>query len=270
MPPFDLNHYHTLNAAPSVGAASSVGATVRYREQTASTMDDARAGADAGADVGTAYVAGEQTAGRGRQRRTWLSQPGGGLAVTFHLRPAHTENAPLLSAAGALAAADAIRETSGVATDIKWPNDVLYEGRKLVGVLAEARHGAALDVFLGIGINVRDLRDPPEELLTTATSIEGAGGDPPDIEHLLAALSHSLQRWSDLLDADPTALIEEWRGRLITIGTRIRLATPSGVVEGEALDVSEHGELVLRLDDGTTQPFSAGDVTTAPPLSSGQ
>ena len=99
--------------------------------------------------------------------------------------------------------------------------------------------------------------------------IEGAGGDPPDLESLLAALSYSLQRWSDLLDADPAALIEQWRGRLITLGTRVRLATPSGVVEGEAFDVSEHGELVLRLADGTTQPFSAGDVTTAPPSSSG-
>ena len=78
MPPFDLDRYQTLHAASSGGV---VGANVRYREQTASTMDDARAGADAGADVGTVYVAGEQTAGRGRQRRTWLSQPGGGLAT---------------------------------------------------------------------------------------------------------------------------------------------------------------------------------------------
>jgi BirA family biotin operon repressor/biotin-[acetyl-CoA-carboxylase] ligase len=271
--PFDDELYRrhrratTVPAGAGAGVGAGVGATVRFREETASTMDDAREGADGGEPCGTAYAAGLQSAGRGRQGRQWISPPGAGLHVTFHLCPSRSQRAQLLSAAGALAAADAVLEASGRETELKWPNDVLVGGRKLVGVLAEARHGARLDVFVGIGINVRFAADMPEEVSAIATSIEREGVAPPNeipsLEHLLAALAAALERWAALFDRDPDALIEEWRGRLGTIGRRVRLATPGGVVEGEAVDVTEHGELVLRLDDGSTEAYSAGDVTTA-------
>ncbi|MEE8336499.1 MAG: biotin--[acetyl-CoA-carboxylase] ligase [Dehalococcoidia bacterium] len=254
--PFDDQSYQRQRRSSTVGAA------VRFREQTSSTMDDARDGADRGEPCGTAYVAAVQSAGRGRQGRQWISPPGAGLNVTFHLCPATSERAQLLSAAGGLAAADAIRETSGLETELKWPNDVLAGGRKLVGVLAEARHGARLDVFLGIGINVRVAEDMPEQVRAIATSIEGEGAEPPGLERLLAALAGALERWAALFDRDADALVEQWRGRLGTLGRRVRLATPGGEVEGEAVDVTGHGELVLRLDDGSTQAYSAGDVTT--------
>lgn len=260
MPPFDLDRYNALRTT------SSVGVTVHYRDRTGSTMDDARSGAVAGQPVcGDAYVAGEQQAGRGRMGRSWVSAASVGLYVTYHLCPQRSEHAPLLSVVGGLAAADAIRETSGLDTELKWPNDVLHDGRKLSGILAEARgaSGGRLDVLLGIGINVRVNPDLEPEVAAVATSIEGAGGDPPAIEELLAALSNALEPLVAQVDDDPAALVATWRERLITLGRRVRLATPSGVVEGEAVDVTERGELVLRLDGGDTQAFSAGDVTTA-------
>ena len=222
-----------------------------------------RATAPAAPSAGaTPTVAGEQSAGRGRRGRSWISAAAVGLYVTFHLRSRSAESAPLLSIAGGLAVADAVSETSGLSTQLKWPNDVLVRGQKIAGVLAEAQHGERVDVLLGVGINVRATRELPPEVARVATSIERAGAPPPSLESLLAALSAALERWAALADDDPEALIEEWSSRLLTIGQRVRLSTPSGEVEGEAIGVSERGELVLRFEDGTAEAYSAGDVTT--------
>src|SRR5690606_22588547 len=107
--PFDLDRYHSSLLNPN-----GIGSVVLYVESTASTMDDARQGADAGGGCGAAYVAGEQTAGRGRQGRSWVSAPGTGLYVTYHLCAPEAEEAALSAIAGALAVADAIRITTGL------------------------------------------------------------------------------------------------------------------------------------------------------------
>ena len=258
MPPFDLAAYQRLRTSRHLGAV------VHHRERTDSTMDDARTGADASgaSGCGDAYVAGEQTRGRGRQGRTWVSAAAAGLYVTYHLCPRVAEHAPLIGVAGALAVADAVSATSGLDTELKWPNDVLCDGRKLAGLLAEARHGERLDVFLGIGINVRSTAELPREVAEIATSIEGAGAPPPSLEALLAALSVALETRIEQGEEDPPALVAEWRSRLVTIGQRVRLAAPSGVIEGDAVDVTARGELLLRLADGSTVAHAAGDVTT--------
>jgi BirA family transcriptional regulator, biotin operon repressor / biotin---[acetyl-CoA-carboxylase] ligase len=266
--PFDPSRYR---AALTGRPAGVVGRDVRYVEVAESTMDLARAGALDGAPPGTAYVAGEQTSGRGRQGRTWLSAASVGLYVTYHLRAPEVASAPLYSLAGALAAGDAILEASGLSTVLKWPNDVLVMSadgpRKLCGVLAESRPapasaaGGRLDVFVGIGINVRAAELPPE-VAVIATSIEGAGATPPALESLLASLSNALEGWCAALEVDPAAFVEGWKGRLVTLGQRVRLQTPTGPVEGDAIDISGAGELVLRVAGGGKQAFAAGDVTT--------
>lgn len=228
-------------------------------------MDDARAGADrAGhSSVGAAYVGGRQTAGRGRQGRNWVSEPGAGLYVTYHLAPAvAAASTPLFAAAGALAVADATRALVGLDAAIKWPNDVLHEGRKLAGVLAEARHGARIDVFLGIGVNLREAALPPD-VRAVATSIEGAAGRAPSAEEMLAALSGSLESWCALVEERPAAFVARWRERLVTLGTHVRFALPDGrTEEGLAVDVTPSGELVLAGEDGVRTAYAAGDVTT--------
>ncbi len=255
--PFDFDLYHRHRTSLTVGAH------VSYREESLSTMEDARSGAAGGGDPGTAYVAGTQTAGRGRLGRTWLSAPRG-LYVTYHLCPREAAAVPLFTVAGALAVADAIRETTRLVTDVKWPNDLLHEGRKLAGVLAESTFGDRIDVFLGIGINVGAQPFPPD-IAALATNIEEAsGGAVPSNEELLAALSAALERHFAQLSRSPAIVIEEWRRRLITLGRRVRLTAVDGrTFEGDAVDVSPRGELVLRLGDGALVPFAAGDVTTA-------
>ncbi|MFN8638041.1 MAG: hypothetical protein U0360_00945 [Dehalococcoidia bacterium] len=188
--------------------------------------------------------------------------------ATYHLRTAEAATAPLYSLAGGLAVGDAVLQVAHVPTVLKWPNDVQHlapDGpRKLSGVLAESRPttgGAGTDVFLGIGINVRAAA-LPDDLDAIATSIERAGGGVPALEVLLAALSRALGRWSAVLEESPPELVEAWKLRLATIGQRVRLATPGGPVEGDAIDVSPTGELVLRHLDGRIERYSAGDVTT--------
>lgn len=262
--PFDLDRYHARRVSTLVGAR------VRYVEETGSTMDDARAGADADSALspGTAYVAGNQRAGRGRQGRQWVTAPGVGLYVTYHLRAEAAPTVPLLAAAGALAAQDALVEACALRTELKWPNDVLHGGRKLAGVLAEARHPAsgtagAPDVFLGIGINLRPNPNLPADVAVLATNVADAGGDPGVPETVLAALSNALERWSHEAEHRPRTLVDAWRSRLITLGTTVRLATPDGrIVAGEAVDVGDTGDLLVRHGDGTTGRYSAGDVTT--------
>ncbi len=255
--PFDFDRYRAERRSAYVGAE------VVYRDSVASTMDEARTGASAGRPAGTAYVAGEQTAGRGREGRSWVSAADAGLYVTYHLIPSEPTRAPLLSIAGALAVADALQATCGLATDLKWPNDVLHGGRKLCGVLAEARHqqGRA-DVFLGIGVNLTSSAVLPPEVAAIATSVAEAGAVPPTRETLLAALSGAVERRAMQAEVDVPGLVADWRVRLITLGRHVRLHTPSGDVEGEAIDVAPDGELVLRFPDGTERAFAAGDAVT--------
>ena len=265
MPPFDLDRYRELHHGGRVGAR------VHYRERTASTMDDAReAAALRGTEgCGDAFVAGVQTAGRGRFRREWLDAPGASLLVTFRLCLRDLDAASLVGPAAALAAGDAVSAASGLETALKWPNDVLAGGRKLAGILVESRAAEdGVDVLLGIGTNVREaaVANLPEDARALATSIEGAGSTPPPLEVLLAALAEQLESRLDQAEHDPASLHAEWRARLVTLGTRVRLASGDGAArelfEGEAIDVTRDGRLVLRLDSRDERAFSAGDVTT--------
>ncbi len=260
--PFDLDRYQSSLLNPN-----GIGSVVLYVESTASTMDDARLGADEGGGCGTAYVAGQQTAGRGRQGRSWVSAPGTGLYVTYHLCAPESEEAALFAIAGALAVADAVRVTTGVETNFKWPNDILLNGRKLCGVLAESRisnvPGRGVDVFLGIGLNLRTNPNMPPDIAPIATSLEEAGVPVPELERLLAALSDALDVNAGLTLTEPGIIVGEWRNRLGTLGRHVHLATPSGAeIEGDAIDVTSRGELILHLDDGSAKIVAAGDVTT--------
>jgi BirA family biotin operon repressor/biotin-[acetyl-CoA-carboxylase] ligase len=257
--PFDLERHDRLRSSRELGAR------VRYVEESATTMDDARHGLDGGDPCGTAYVAGYMTAGRGRAGRTWTYPAGKGLHVTYTLclsGPAAT-HAGLLPVAAALATAEAIATTSGLRVEVKWPNDLLAGGRKLAGILVESRvRDGRLEAFAGIGVNLFEPEEWPSDLEDSATSIEGAGYDSPDRETLLAALSTSFERQIARLADEADGLVDDWRSRLVTIGQRVRFDAPGGVVEGVAEGVAAAGELLLRLDDGTLETLLAGDVTT--------
>jgi BirA family biotin operon repressor/biotin-[acetyl-CoA-carboxylase] ligase len=231
-----------------------------------STNTHAMAEADAGASDGSVYFADEQTAGRGRGAHNWSSPPGSGLYVTVLLRPAIAPADVLwLSLAAGLAVREAVRQVTSLECDLRWPNDLLFGGRKFCGILAElsAEVTRVRHVVIGIGMNVLQLRFP-DELREIATSLQvETGRDWPRLE-LLAAVLQSLDREVSALDT-PGNLSEA------TAGTLARLESASTWIRGKHVFVDEmegyagvtegldpRGFLRVRAADGMRTVFSGG------------
>jgi BirA family transcriptional regulator, biotin operon repressor / biotin---[acetyl-CoA-carboxylase] ligase len=226
---------------------SRLGRPRLHLRETGSTNDRARALAVAGAPHGTLVTTGLQTAGRGRQGRTWTTPPGRALLMSLVLR-APDRMLPL-------AAAVAVAETAGPEAMIKWPNDVLLDGRKVAGILAEARPQNGWAV-LGMGINVA-LRpdDFPEELRASAGSL---GLEPRDVEVFLERLLATLER---TLALEPAALLDAWRARDALYGREVAWADGTGRAGG----IDGDGRLVVALPDGGRTALEAGEVHLRPP-----
>jgi BirA family transcriptional regulator, biotin operon repressor / biotin---[acetyl-CoA-carboxylase] ligase len=209
---------------------------------TTSTNDRARELAQAGAPHGTLVTAAEQTAGRGRQGRTWTAPPGSALLLSVVLR----DPPALLPLAGALAVA----EVAGAGAQIKWPNDVLLDGRKVAGILAEGRPQDGWAV-LGIGLNVAlRIEDLPPELHETAGSL---GLDPADLEPTLERLLDTLER---SLALDEATLLDAYRARDALRGREVSWTTG----RGRAAGIDGEGRLVVELAEGGRTALSAGEV----------
>jgi BirA family biotin operon repressor/biotin-[acetyl-CoA-carboxylase] ligase len=178
--------------------------------------------------LGSIVIADHQTAGRGRLDRRWDAPPGAALLVSFVLEPN-----PLLSLRAGVAAAEAC----GPNVRLKWPNDLLLEGRKLGGVLVEAKRDKAI---CGVGVN-----------LTWAP--EGAARLDQPREEVFARLRAEIETWTS---NEPDAVLVRWRELSATLGRRVRIELSGSSVEGIARDIGPHGELIV---DGT--PFVAGSVT---------
>jgi BirA family transcriptional regulator, biotin operon repressor / biotin---[acetyl-CoA-carboxylase] ligase len=209
---------------------------------TTSTNDRARELAQAGATHGTLVTASEQSAGRGRQGRTWSAPAGQALLMSLVLhRP------PLLLP---LAAGVAVAEAAGPSARVKWPNDVLIEDRKVAGILAESRPPAGW-VVLGIGVNVAvRLDDLPPELHATAGTL---GLRPVDVEPTLERVLAELER---VLALEPAALLDAYRAR---DGLRGREIAWSGG-RGRAAGIDGAGRLVVELPGGGRTALDAGEV----------
>lgn len=220
-----------------------------HHRSTDSTSDRARALASAGAPHGTLVTAGEQHAGRGRQGRTWSAPPGRALLMSLVLR----KWPPLLPIAGAVAVAD-VAALGGGAISIKWPNDVLLDGRKLAGVLGEARHQEGWAV-LGIGLNVAvRAADLPAGLRERAASL---GLRPDAVESTLARLLQALE----VRLAQPTAqMLADYRARDALAGREVRWDGGTGIARG----VDDAGRLLVELADGWRTALDAGEVHLQP------
>ncbi|MBI3944556.1 MAG: biotin--[acetyl-CoA-carboxylase] ligase [Armatimonadetes bacterium] len=239
-----------------------LGRRIEVKAQTGSTNDDGVALARAGKPAGTVVVADHQTAGRGRRGRSWLAPPGTALLLSVVLRPdLPARAAGRLGLAAALSAADAIRGACGLAPVVKYPNDVLLEGRKVCGVLTEAHlsGGRVAWAVIGIGINVRRESVPPE-LAAHATSLE-AHAAPPARNNLARALLASLETYLVRAADDPEALAAEWRDLDTVRGRQVSVAFGATRLEGFAADVDEDGRLLLRLPDGREERLSPEDVS---------
>jgi BirA family biotin operon repressor/biotin-[acetyl-CoA-carboxylase] ligase len=222
--------------------AARLGRPRLHLRATTSTNDRARALAAAGAPHGTLVTAAEQTAGRGRQGRTWSAPPGRTLLLSLVLR----DPPALLPLAAALAVAD----VAGGEALIKWPNDVLLGGRKVAGILAEGRPQDGWAV-LGIGVNVAlRIGDLPPELHDSAGTL---GLEPADLEPALQRLLGALERTLAMGDAE---LLEAYRRRDALRGQEVSWAGG----RGRATGIDGEGRLVVELSDGRRTQLSAGEV----------
>lgn len=222
-----------------------IGAPHVHHRVTDSTNERARALAEAGAPHGTIVTAGEQTAGRGRQGRTWTAAAGEALllsAIVRGLEPRHA----LLPLMAALAVCETAEAVAPVRCRIKWPNDVWVERRKVSGILVEARPAAGWAV-VGIGLNTAVTRFP-DELLETATSLRL--GSPWDA---LAPLAAALERWTS---AGADEVLPAWRERDALLGSEVRWEGGEGTARG----VDDGGSLLVETRDGELLTLGAGEV----------
>jgi BirA family transcriptional regulator, biotin operon repressor / biotin---[acetyl-CoA-carboxylase] ligase len=238
-----------------------VGRYVRWHEVVSSTNDIALALTEVPVPEGTVIVAEQQSAGRGRLGRSWTS-PRGGLWLSVILRPGlPPDRIAVVGLAAAVAAAQAIRETTGLLARLKWPNDVLVDGKKVVGVLAEVAAGGEW-VVVGIGINANIEQEAlPDVAGYPATSLQVLVGRPVDRMALLRALLRELDHgYAVLRSAGTPATLRRWRELAGILDRPVRVEMPNGTIHGIAHDIDETGALLVRCDDGGIRRVVAGDV----------
>jgi BirA family biotin operon repressor/biotin-[acetyl-CoA-carboxylase] ligase len=225
--------------------------------------------ARAGAPAGTAVVAESQTAGRGRLGRTFFSPPHQNLYVSIVLRPAlSTAEAPTLILAAAVAVADAVAEAIGASSrvEIKWPNDVLVDGRKVSGILMELGAEAARVQFcvLGIGVNLNvDPADFPADFRAAATSLAAAGGRRLDRAAFTRSLFGALERTLEVHARGGFAGVRPaFESRFRMAGRRVRVRELDGSeTAGAVRGIDADGALLVERADGRVERVVAGDVT---------
>lgn len=235
-----------------------IGRRIIYNPKLPSTMAVARREARRGAPEGTVVVADEQTAGRGRMKRLWLS-PRGSISLSVILYP-DMLYLPSLIMVASLAVAHTIRAVSGLRPQVKWPNDVLINGKKVCGILIESgvRGGAVDYAVIGIGINVNLGAADFSGFSATSLSDE-LGKDVSRLELTRKLLVEIERLYLSLPGGDD--VYREWRDSLITLGREVRARMGETEYRGTAESVDRDGSLLLRSPDGSRQRIPAGDVT---------
>jgi BirA family biotin operon repressor/biotin-[acetyl-CoA-carboxylase] ligase len=261
-----------------------LGRTLVARAEVGSTNDEAWEALAVGAPDGTVVVADAQTRGRGRAGRSWHTAPDKGLALSVLLHQGcDRRHLGMLPLAAGLAVAQAL-ESLGADPALKWPNDVLLEGRKVAGVLCESRRfqappgypvsppartdaaaGGRDVAVVGVGVNVTQAReDFPPEIAETATSLALAGVV-TDRESVAAAFLDALEvLWTELQEGSRAALLEAWSARADFWGRTVTVRTPGGEVRGVARALDPDGALLLVLEDGAETAVLAGDLEAVP------
>jgi BirA family biotin operon repressor/biotin-[acetyl-CoA-carboxylase] ligase len=237
-----------------------IGQRVIYYPSLPSTNDTAKQEAQQGAREGTVIVAGEQTAGRGRMKRGWLS-PKGSIALSIILYPEMSRLSSLIMVAS-LGVVHCLEKVTGLKSEIKWPNDVLINDKKVCGILIESElKGKRADyATLGIGINVNiKLSDFPE-ILPAATSLSHELGRDVSRLDIIRCLLVEIERLYLALPSGD-AVYREWRDRLVTLGKKVQVRSEETTYEGIAESVVSDGSLLLRQSDGSLTKIVAGDVT---------
>lgn len=278
MPPseLDLGIIESRLATKSMGRPA--GSSNELWDVIDSTNTRACALAKAGAASGTIVLAKNQTAGRGRFGRNWLSAAGAGLYMSVLVRPHGWQNnlsMSMLTIAAGLAVARAVEITTGVKIKLKWVNDLVFEGRKVGGILTElTAHPPAGDtqaadspkveqaIVIGIGINLSG-KDVvvPLELADKIHWLEDIAFEPVDVNSLVSHIALELEQVLEGLSAGQTAsILDAWRGYCATLGEKVQAVVGETTLSGLAIDVTDSGALILQTPSGKHE-LAAGEVS---------
>ncbi len=236
---------------------------IHYFPVTDSTNLQAKRLALLGAPHGTVVLAGAQTAGRGRMGRTFQSDSGMGVYLSLVLRPhAMPKDLMHLTCAVAVAMCKAIRQCAGFCPDIKWINDLVYEKRKLGGILTELVLQEDTAAIIGIGINcLQAPGDFPCSLQDLAGSLSMFSPQPVEPTRLAVAMIEALYEMDGMLLPGQAAIMEEYRRRCITLHQEVSLLRDGQVLRGYAEDIEEDGALLISFADGHKEAVQSGEVS---------
>ena len=264
--------YHLLSAPDimdkteleSIHATEWAGCEIYYFDSIDSTNTKAKELAEEGHPSGTLVVADRQTAGKGRRGRSWESPTGIGIFMTLMLKPEiNPNNASMLTLVAAMATTRAIRRVTGVPAMIKWPNDIVMNGKKVCGILTEmsAQFDYINHIVIGIGINVHN-EDFPEEIAKTASSLYLESGQHIHRASLIEAF---LEEFEDvyaeyLKTEDMEGLQKEYDAMLVNRGRQVRVLDPKEPFEGKAMGITKKGELIVDTWE-SRKLVSSGEVS---------
>ncbi len=244
-----------------------MGRNIIYLDSIDSTNTYAKKKAEGLFREGTVVVADEQTGGRGRLGRHWVSTKGKGIWMTLMLKPdILPSDAPKLSIVAALAVTNAIRSCCRLDAEIKWPNDIVAGGKKLCGILTEmsAEEDEIKYVIIGIGINANmDNDDFGQEVSSIATSVRIESGMPVSRKALAASVLFEFEQIYRVFTRDGSikAFLEDYKSKSAVLGKEVRLISKKEEITGLAVDISEEGHLVVRLADGSYREIMSGEVS---------
>jgi len=235
-----------------------------YDKSMTSTNTVLKQAAENGAAHGTAALCEEQTAGKGRRGRVWVSPMGQGLWVSLLIRPKLSPaNAQLITFAAAIAMAEALEKETGLSVGIKWPNDLVVSGKKICGILLELSGDveSIAYVVVGTGLNAGSKAYPPE-LCDRATSLEDALGHKVSRAAIFRSYLQAIEKYMELLEARGLAGIwEAYERKSCTIGRTVKVEGSEENFQGIADGLDENGALLVKLEDGSIRRVLAGDVS---------
>lgn len=229
---------------------------------TPSTNAVVAAAAATGQPEGLVVAAEYQSSGRGRLGRTWTTPPRSAVLMSVLLRPTAVPASrwPWLGLLVPLAVATAVRQVGEIPAQVKWPNDVLVEDRKLAGILLERIEGPAAIVGIGLNVTLHESEKPHEAATSLALEKAATTDRATVMSAVLRELAARYRTWVDA-DGDPETVLPEYRELSATLGQAVRVELPDGAfLEGTARDLADDGRLIVDTADGP-RPLAAGDVT---------
>ncbi len=249
----------------SILSTERMGRNIRYFSRIDSTNQYAKKIAEEGAEDGTLVIADEQTAGKGRSGRQWVTPPKSAIAFTLLLRPSlPPSRISMVTLVMGLAAAKALKSLYTIPIGIKWPNDLVSSGRKLCGILTEmsAEVEKIHYIVIGVGINA-NLTSFPQELKDIATSLRLESGEDANRALIIARTMEFFEKYYTEFEekGDLSTLADEYNSLLVNRDREVRVLDPSGEYSGTAKGINALGELLVEREDGTVSRVGTGEVS---------